>query len=125
MRILWVATKSPWPARDGGRVVTLDTLRALREHGHECVVVAPFDPAGEDGAFITRALSEICEPQLVAVRPRSLGPSLALAWARGIPLTIARHAMAPLTREVERLLGDRPFDVVHAEQLQALAQCDG
>lgn len=124
MRILWVATKPPWPMRDGGRVVAVNTLRALRADGHECVVVSPFDPAREDRARLTAALRDVCEPHLVAAVPRSFGVSIVLACARGLPITIARHAVAPVTREMERLMSDRPFDVVHAEQLQALVQCD-
>ena len=124
MRILWVVTKPPWPVRDGGRVVMANTLRALRAAGHECVVVAPFDPAREDRHGLTASLRDFCEPHLVAAPPRSIGVSMLLACARGIPLTIGRHTVTAVGAEVERLLSDRPFDVVHAEQLQALAQCD-
>ena len=45
MRILWVATKSPVPPFDGGRLVALTTIRALAAAGHELTIVAPVDPA--------------------------------------------------------------------------------
>ena len=122
MRILWVVTKTPWPARDGGRVVVVDTLRALRAAGHECVVVSPFDPAREDGPGVTGALRDVCEPHLIA-SPRRGMPGW-LAGARALPLSIARHVRPAVRRSVERLLGERRFDVVHAEQLQALPQCE-
>jgi len=110
--------------RDGGRVVVVNTLRALRAAGHECVVVSPFDPAKEDRHGLAAALRDFCEPRLVAAPPRSIGASMLLARARGVPLAIGRHAVTAVSEEVERLLSDRPFDVVHAEQLQALAQSD-
>jgi hypothetical protein len=42
----------------------------------------------------------------------------------GAPLSIARHRLPAVRREVERLLADERFDVVHAEQLQALPQAE-
>jgi Glycosyl transferases group 1/Glycosyl transferase 4-like domain len=105
-------------------VVAVNTLRALRAAGHECVVVAPFDPAREDGHRLTGALRDFCEPHLVPAAPRSIAVATWLAGVRGVPLTIGRHALTTARQTVERLLSERPFDVVHAEQLQALAQCD-
>jgi glycosyltransferase involved in cell wall biosynthesis len=123
MRILWVVTKPPWPARDGGRVVVANTLRALRASGLELLVVAPFDPAREDRDRLLAALREFCEPYLVAATPRRLAPWIERA-ARGVPITIGRHTLPAVTNEVERVLARRPCSVVHAEQQQALAQCE-
>jgi hypothetical protein len=105
-------------------VAVANTLRALRAAGHECVVVSPFDPACEDGQELSRALRDFCEPRLVAALPRSIAMAMWRAGARSVPLTIARHAAPAVRRTVDRLLGERSFDVVHAEQLQALAQCE-
>ena len=46
MRILWVATKSPWPPVDGGRLLLWETLGALAAAGHDVTLVAPAPPAG-------------------------------------------------------------------------------
>lgn len=123
MRILWVLTKTPWPPRDGGRVVVVNTLRALRADGHEPLLVAPFDPAGQDRGRLTDALAEFCEPHLVPAVARR-GPAILWARARGIPLTVGRHALPAVREEVRRLLARGSCEVVHAEQLQALPQCD-
>ncbi|HEX5758081.1 MAG TPA: glycosyltransferase, partial [Thermoanaerobaculia bacterium] len=40
------------------------------------------------------------------------------------PWTIARHTLAPVARAVEELVAARGFDLVHAEQLQALPQAE-
>jgi hypothetical protein len=113
MRILWVGTKLPWPPRDGGRLVASLTVEALAAAGHEITVAAPGPippPPGPPGV------------DLVAVRPRGWP---AAAWIRaalgGRPLTIARHDRRALRVAVDRLLAGRRFDVVHAEQLQAMA----
>ncbi|MFP5288572.1 MAG: glycosyltransferase, partial [Thermoanaerobaculia bacterium] len=43
---------------------------------------------------------------------------------RGVPFSIARHSLAAVRREVDRLLAAERFDLVHAEQLQALPQAE-
>lgn len=100
------------------------TLRALRAAGHEARLVSPFDPTREDAAALGTALRDFCEPHLVAAVPRSIGLSTLLARARGVPLEVSRHALSPVRAEVERVLQRHACDVVHAEQLQALAQCE-
>ena len=120
LRILWVATKPPFPALDGGRLVAAMTLRALKEAGNEITLVAPFDPRREEGA---EALREWCDPILVASAPRPLLSSALLSLPRRQPLSIVRHTHIAVREKVEEVLAGRAFDVVHAEQPQALAQC--
>jgi hypothetical protein len=38
MKLLWIATKSPWPPVDGGRLLLLHTLRALAARDHQIVL---------------------------------------------------------------------------------------
>jgi glycosyl transferase family 1/glycosyl transferase family 4 len=123
MRILWVGTKSPWPPIDGGRLVAEATIRALKESGNEVTLVAPFDPRREDGARGAQALREWCEPVLVEAAPRPLLPAALLSLPRRQPVSIVRHTHPAVRGKVAELLASRPFDVVHAEQPQALAQC--
>lgn len=123
MRILWVGTKPPWPPTDGGRLVAAFTIQALAAAGHEVTVVAPFDPARDDAAGAS-ALGACCEPVLVAARPRALLAGALASLARRRPVSIVRHALRPVRERVAQLLDARPFDVVHAEQPQAMAQCE-
>jgi glycosyl transferase family 1 len=122
MNLLVVATKAPWPPVDGGRFLLLNTLEALAAAGCGITLVAPVDPAGFDLGRVARELSSWCEPVLVPVAPRS--PALALLGAGGAPISISRHSLPAVRREVERRLGAARFDVVHAEQLQALPQVE-
>ncbi len=126
MRVLWIATKPPLPPVDGGRLVQKLTLEALAARGVEVTLVAPLFP-GFDQAALERDLSTFCEPHLVPVEHRSLWRSLAAARPGGLPLAVARHAHPAVARRVAALVvaratSDRPFDLVHAEQLHALPQ---
>jgi polysaccharide biosynthesis protein PslH len=123
MNILVVATKAPWPPVDGGRFLLRNTLEALTGAGHRPVLVAPVDPARFDLVQVRAELAGCCEPRLVPAAPGHPLPSALRAWGAGMPLSVARHTLPAVRREVERCLaGERCFDVVHAEQLQALPQ---
>jgi len=126
MKILWIGTKPPAPPVDGGRLAVLETLRALREAGLEVTLVVPVDrslPGAAQDALID-ALEPVCRPVLVP--SRSVGRLRPLAASLGgpTPYAIARHRRPEVARTVERLLGEHTFDVVHCEQLHALAQAE-
>lgn len=120
MNVLVLATKAPWPPVDGGRFLLLNTLEALAAAGCRLTLVAPVDPTRFDLGRVSRELSPWCRPRLVPAAP--LPPALALLRSGGAPLSIARHRLPAVQREVERLLVAERFDLVHAEQLQALPQ---
>jgi polysaccharide biosynthesis protein PslH len=122
MNVLVLATKAPWPPVDGGRFLLLNTLEALAASGCRLTLVAPVDPAQFDLGRTARELSSFCAPRLIQAAP--LPPPLALLRSRGAPLSVARHTLPAMRLEVERLLGESRFDLVHAEQLQALPQAE-
>ncbi len=121
MRILWVATKAPWPTVDGGRLVAALTLDALRARGHEITVVAPVDPRESDPVAATAARREGWHGLvLVPTAPASLA-WMALRGSLGrLPLTVRRHTLPQVRDAVAHLVEGERFDVAHAEQLQAL-----
>lgn len=122
MRILWIATKPPAPPSDGGRLVALGTVRALAATGHAITVVAPVAPGSADAARRAAEDAGIAlEP--VEATPRPWARAAFGAVVRGLPATIVRHEHAAITARVDALLAARPFDVVHAEQLQAYTAC--
>jgi len=124
--VLWVATKAPWPPRDGGRLLQLETLRLLAAHGAasrpdvEVELVAPAPRA--DHAAIAAALAPLCRPRLVAARPLPLPLAVVRAALFGEPVTAARHRLGAVAREAARAATERQVDVVHAEQVQAMPQ---
>ena len=124
MNLLFVATKAPWPPIDGGRLLLARTLEALAALGHRATLVAPVEE-GVDRAAVAEALAPCCRPRLVTAPPRRALATLAYAWARSEPFSIVRHALPAVRNEVERALAEERFDLIHAEQLQALPQALG
>jgi hypothetical protein len=121
LRILWVATKAPWPPRDGGRLLQLETLRLLAAAPEvEVTLVAPA-PHGEHAA-IEAALGGLCVPRLVDARPRPLPVAVVLGALRGEPVSAVRHRLSTVQRVVAAVASKGSFDVVHAEQAQAMPQ---
>lgn len=125
MNLLFVATKAPWPPLDGGRLLLLNTLEALAAAGPRPTLVAPVDPAQADLQEIAAALAAWCEPRLVPARPAPAAAALLRSWAGRVPLSVARHSLAAVRQEVERLARHGRFDRIHAEQIQALPQAQG
>jgi hypothetical protein len=122
VRLLVVATKAPWPPIDGGRLLLLRTLEGLAAAGVRATLVAPVDPRRHALETAAAALASWCEPQLVLARPAGVASSLLRSAGHRQPLTISRHTLPAVRRRVEGLLAARRFDLVHAEQLQALPQ---
>jgi polysaccharide biosynthesis protein PslH len=122
VRLLVVATKAPWPPIDGGRLLLLRTLEGLAAEGVRATLVAPVDPRRQIVAAVAAGLAGCCEPQLVTARPAGAASTLLRSAGHRQPLTISRHTLPAVRRRVEGLLAARRFDLVHAEQLQALPQ---
>jgi len=123
LRVLYVTTKPPWPVHDGGRLLVAKTLAGLARRGHRVTLVCPADPSG-DADTVRRMLRHSCRPVLVEGGARSRSGALARALLSGHPLSVERHRNEPVRRQVELLLGRETFDLVHAEQLQALPQVE-
>lgn len=119
MRILLVATKTPWPPIDGGRLVLLNTIDGLRNAGHHVTLIAPVDGRFLDAALVRQNLEGRCQVHLPPASTRGALRSLIEAEVSRKPVTIIRHSLEPVRRTVERVVAEQRFDVVHAEQQQA------
>ena len=115
MRILIVATKPPWPPRDGGRLVLQTTIDALLDAGHDVALVAPADGESPVGAPMLRSFDR------VPVARRGWVAAAVDAMRGGHALTVARHRHADVAAAVARVVDEWRPDIVHAEQLQSLA----
>ena len=117
LRILYVATKPPYPPSDGGKLLMWNTLRDLATRGHEITFVAP--NLGDTTPEAIEQISKHCRPRLVSCRPGRLLPSLVKAQFSHRPLSILRHCHPALRKTVDEELAVGSFDVVHVEQVQS------
>lgn len=119
MKILCIATKSPWPPNDGGRLALWLSLQGLADAGHTVRLIAPV-PAPPNADTLA-ALRRVCDPVLVTALPHPWPAALRDALLRNTALTVARHTHAAVRDAVAAALQTFGPDVVHVEQLQALA----
>jgi hypothetical protein len=117
--ILWLATKCPWPPRDGGRLVAANTLEALAGAGHRPTVLYPWryrsrEPKPEKAPPGIELIEVPC------ARHSALYSAF-VAWRRQQPWTLVHHATPEVAAEARKQLAGGRFDVVHAEQVQAFA----
>lgn len=119
MRILVVATKCPWPPRDGGRLALWWMLQGLAQAGHAVGLLAPVPaPPSPEALAVLRT---VCEPRLLPRREPGWMRVASRALRRCEPLALARHRDRALERELARLVETFRPEVVHFEQLQAWA----
>jgi hypothetical protein len=115
-RVLMVATKSPWPPIDGGRLVMAETLRAVAAAGAEITLVTPASENGNHSAARSNA-GDVAHVVEVTKRMRPWASTL---LRPATPATIVRQANDATLEAVERLVAEQRFDVAHAEQLHSL-----
>jgi glycosyltransferase involved in cell wall biosynthesis len=115
LRVLWVATKAPHPAIDGGRLVMATTLDALVAAGAIVTLVAP------SIGRATAAGAEGMRTYLVDVAPRAWWAAGLASLRSGRPISVERHTHAAVAARVADLIQRERFDLVHVEQPQALA----
>lgn len=128
LRLLWIATKPPLPATDGGRLVTATTLRALADAGVAITVITPdlgHDRRSLQSSTQIRSSSSDglvdVDTTYVDAQPRDWLTSTMRSLVSGRPISIERHAIVAMRDAVARRLARESFDIVHVEQLQALA----
>jgi glycosyltransferase involved in cell wall biosynthesis len=120
LRILYVATKPAFPPNDGGRLLMWNSLVAMAARGHHITFVAP--TLGQAAPRVEAALAAHCsEVHLVAARPGGLALSMVRSTMSRRPLSVVRHTHANLRRRLVELLELRHYDVIHAEQIHAVA----
>ena len=103
-------------------MVLYHALKALASRGVDVTLVAPCDREFNPERAAVK-LSTICHPILVSPQRRPKIFSLARAFIAGSPFSIEHHRNRMLSEEVKTLLAREKFDLIYAEQLQAVANC--
>ena len=120
LRVLYVATKPAYPPIDGGRLLMWNTIVQLAARGHDITFVAP--DLDLDHRESKDHLSRYCAAvHLVSARAGLLAPSLIGALLSAQPLSIIRHSHRAVRTCVANALVRETYDVIHAEQIHALA----
>lgn len=120
MHLLWISTKPPWPAADGGRLAQALTLEALARDGARITVVTP--TAGLEVEAPPGELEDRVRLETVATPLRSRLGSAVKSWLTGRPTALLRHDLPVARRRVGELVAALGFDAVHVEQLHAWSQ---
>jgi len=118
MRVLFIATKAPFPTSDGGRLLMWNTLKELSSRGHRVTFVAPDLGATRQGAV--EHIARFCRPRLVPCRPGRLLPSAIRAQLTRQPMSVLRHTHKALQKVIREELDQREYDIIHAEQVQSI-----
>ncbi len=121
MKVLFVASRSPWPPTDGGRVLMAHTIDGLLARGHDITLVATGEgraaPAQVPGCGRLRV-------HLVSERRRPLPITAVASLVDGQPFSVAAQPSRRARDEAADLLANDRFDVVHVQQLQALPKAE-
>jgi glycosyltransferase involved in cell wall biosynthesis len=118
MRILVLAQVLPYPPDSGPKVKTFGSVRALAAV-HDVTVLA-FSRSDADDAHARHLAAECaCTVHTVPLRRGRRRDLLAAGYAllTGQSFILARDRRRGMHRMVHHLLRDRPFDVIHADQL--------
>lgn len=121
MRILFVASRSPWPPTDGGRVLMAHTIDGLLARGHDITVVATGEGRAAPAAVPDAGRLRV---HLVSERRRPLPISAVASLVDGQPFSVAAQPSRRARDEAAGLLANERFDVVHVQQLQALPKAE-
>lgn len=118
MRILFLSQLLPLPLDAGPKIRAYYVLRHLAEAGHDVTLLSflrsndrPADIASLKG--FCRAVETV---GLSRSRLKDIRDGLTSLWSE-TPFLIRRDQLPAMSERLERLLGDRSFDAVHADQL--------
>ena len=131
LRVLWITTKCPWPAVDGGRLLVTQTLQALDPQEVDITLAGPWpqDPATE--TQLLQAFPAVSKV-VCAAPPTSttdgfsgrlqaaLQAAASIITARTPPVTALKHLHSPLRARLVELLSASTYDVIHLEQPHAI-----
>ncbi|HMD49072.1 MAG TPA: glycosyltransferase family 4 protein, partial [Bryobacteraceae bacterium] len=98
------------------------TIAGLARAGADITLIAPIGPQYEP-ELVARELRSFCRPILQPRPPRTRLRDAVTAVITKTPVSIIGHRIAAIRDQVGKLLSRETFDLIHAEQLQALANC--
>ncbi len=131
VRVLWVTTKCPWPAIDGGRLLVAQTLQALDPEAIDVTLVGPWAPDAAQERVLRDIFPVVSRIVAATAHPTKLGElalgariaahcAASMFTARAMPVTALKHQHPALSARLAELLDASCFDVIHVEQPHAM-----
>lgn len=117
MNILFLTQIVPFPPDAGPKVKTYHVIRALAGQGHSVTLVSFVRP--EEVRYLP-ALQQICsEVHAVPIRRSRLADAFYMlkSYLSGRPFLIERDDLRPMQEMVNRLVREKEFHFIHADQL--------
>lgn len=122
MKILFISEKIPYPLDTGGNIRTYHILHGLSE-AHDITLATTIDSRRQHE--LIRHLEPMCKKVIAANSGNKGRIQLAKDVLSGLfsatPVVVARHYCHDLQLNLQRLLSEQHFDVVHFNHLDAAA----
>ena len=116
MKILFLSPTVPFPLTDGGRIRVFNLLKQIAKKSEVTLLALETQTTDADGVAELQALG--IQVHLVPNAPTlprvSLG-TLAKAFLRRQPITVARYDVPAYRQKFRELIADQAFDLVHYE----------
>jgi glycosyltransferase involved in cell wall biosynthesis len=117
MNILFLTQIVPFPPDAGPKVKTWHVLRFLAGQGHSVTLVSFVRPEEEPHL---PALADVCaDVHAVPIRRSRMADAgyMVRSYLTGRPFLVERDDLRPMQEAVNRLVVERDFDFIHADQL--------
>ena len=116
MKILFLSPTVPFPLTDGGRIRVYNLLKQIAQKSDVTLLALETQPTDADGVAELRELGiqVYLVPNAPTLPRLSLG-TLAKAFLKRQPITVARYDVPAYRRKLRALLANETFDLVHYE----------
>ncbi len=116
MKILFLSPTVPFPLTDGGRIRVYNLLKQIAEKSDVTLLALETQPTDGDGVVELQALGiEVHLVPNAPTLPRVSFGTLAKAFFKRQPITVARYDVPTYRRKLRTLLANETFDLVHYE----------
>ena len=116
MKILFLSPTVPFPLTDGGRIRVYNLLKQIAQKSDVTLLALETQPTDADGVAELRKLGiQVHLVPNAPTLPRVAFGTLAKAFLKRQPITVARYDVPAYRRKLGELLADEIFDLVHYE----------
>lgn len=116
MKILFLSPTVPFPLTDGGRIRVFNLLKQIAKKSEVTLLALETQPTDGDGVAELRELGiQVHLVPNAPTLPRVSFGTLAKAFFKRQPITVARYDVPAYRRKLRTLLANETFDLVHYE----------